>query len=156
MKLYKFEELKVSEIFEKLRTEVSQLLPFARIEHIGASSIPGSISKGDLDVFVGVDADQFQNSLDILKTIGYQEKQGTFRSDDLCMLITDKYHHDVAIQLVRNGSEFEDFLRFRDALRANKNLVDQYNQIKREAVSLPENEYRSKKAIFIQSVLGKL
>ncbi len=42
-------------LFEVYRAKIISLLPTARIEHIGSSSVPGAISKGDLDIFVGVD-----------------------------------------------------------------------------------------------------
>ncbi len=57
MKLKKYEEYSshVEFLFTKLSQELKLILPNARIEHVGSSSIAGSISKGDLDVFVGVD-----------------------------------------------------------------------------------------------------
>ena len=45
----------IDSLFEKLSKELrSSLLLSARIELIRLSAIAGSISKGDLDVFVGV------------------------------------------------------------------------------------------------------
>jgi GrpB-like predicted nucleotidyltransferase (UPF0157 family) len=143
-----------NEIFSMLSEEVRAILPQARIEHIGSSSIPGSISKGDLDVFVGIDHSHFDQALILIKALGFCEKQGTFRSDQLCMLVTEKFNYDVAIQLVSNGSEFEDFLRFRDLLKSNKEFLKEYNEVKLMAQSLDENEYRQKKNVFISKILN--
>ena len=145
----------VEELFEILSTELLLNLPNARIEHIGSSAVEGSISKGDLDVFVGVDQIHFEKTLTIIKNMGFIEKEGTFRSDELCMLTTDKFNYDVAIQLVANGSEFEDFLVFRNKLRTDKNLVQEYNKTKLLAQSLSDNEYREKKNQFITTVLKR-
>lgn len=155
MKLKKYEEYSenVNNIFNLLAKEIKSLLPEARIEHIGSSAIPGSISKGDLDVFVGVDQPHFEQALVLIKSLDFYEKQGTFRSDHLCMLMTDKFNYDVAIQLVSNGSEFEDFLRFRDLLKNNNELLKEYNEVKLMAQSLDENEYRQKKNVFIEKIL---
>jgi len=155
MKLKNYEEYSshVEVLFTKLSRELRLVLPEARIEHIGSSSIPRSISKGDLDVFVGVDQVNFNDSLEKIKRIGFVEKVGTFRSNELCMLVTTKYDYDVAVQLVSNGSEFEDFLRFRNILRSSTDLVKQYNEVKLLAENLDENEYRKNKSDFIFHVL---
>lgn len=155
MKLRKYEEYSshVEVLFLKLSQELRLVLPEARIEHIGSSSIPGSISKGDLDVFVGVDQVNFNDALEKIKRIGFVEKEGTFRSNELCMLVTTKYDYDVAVQLVSNGSEFEDFLRFRNILLSSTDLVKQYNEVKLFAENLDENEYRKNKSDFIVQVL---
>ena len=106
MKLKKYEEYSshVEDLFTKLSQDLRLVLSEARIEHIGSSSIPGSISKGDLDVFVGVDQINFNDALEEIKRIGFVEKVETFRSNELCMLVTTKYDFDVAVQLVSNGS----------------------------------------------------
>lgn len=154
LKLYTYEEFhpQIEPIYQKLREEVSELFPNARIEHIGASSIPGSISKGDLDVFLGVSQDKFESVLQVLKEVGFLEKEGTFRSDELCMLVTDKFNYDVAIQVVVNGSQFESFIKFKNVLIANKDLLERYNQLKVAASEFSDDEYRRKKAVFIKEV----
>ncbi len=158
MKLKKYEEYSshVEVLFTKLSRELRLVLPEARIEHMGSSSIPGSISKGDLDVFVGVDQVNFNDALEEIKRIGFVEKIGTFRSNELCMLVTTKYDYDVAVQLVSNGSEFENFLRFRNILRSSTDLVKKYNAVKLLAENLDENEYRKNKSDFIVHVLQGL
>lgn len=155
MKLLKYSQIqkRISEIFLPLQKELKDLLPHARVEHIGASSIPGSVSKGDLDIFVGVPKDQFNSSLKKVTSIGFHEKKETLRTDTLCMLITDRYNYDVAIQLVANGAEQEDFIKFRDILRNSPQLLDEYNQIKIAAKDLPDHLYRDKKAAFIKKTL---
>lgn len=145
---------RTNEIFARLSEDLRSVLPQARIEHIGSSSIPGSVSKGDLDVFVGIDHAYFNQALSLIKSQGFHEKEGTFRSNELCMLVTNKFNYDVAIQLVSNGSEFEDFLKFRDILKINKKLVEEYNEIKLLAQSLEESEYRQRKSVFISRILN--
>jgi GrpB-like predicted nucleotidyltransferase (UPF0157 family) len=45
-------------------------------------------------------------------------------------------------------------MRFRDALRADFRLVEQYNQLKRSFVSMGAQRYRDEKGKFIETVLG--
>jgi GrpB-like predicted nucleotidyltransferase (UPF0157 family) len=54
---------RVNALFVQLKHDLDQSLKDARIEHIGPSAIVGAISKGDLDVFVGVKVENFEKSL---------------------------------------------------------------------------------------------
>jgi len=64
--------------FEMLKNGVLELLPDARVEHVGASSIEGAISKGDLDIFVGIDERVFNNAILKLMTLGFHEKKDCY------------------------------------------------------------------------------
>ncbi|PMG97990.1 hypothetical protein BCU78_05025 [Vibrio lentus] len=56
MKFYPAEQYQAAchEMFERYERDIKKLLPTARVEHVGASSILLAVSKGDLDIFVGV------------------------------------------------------------------------------------------------------
>lgn len=142
-----------SAVFDEVAQDIAQSLPHARVEHVGASSIPGAISKGDLDICVVVPAASHDSAVAALVAAGYAVKQDTLRTPALCMLLSSRSDWDVALQVVAEGSEFEFFMRFRDALRASPALVEQYNQIKRDAATLGGERYRDDKARFIQAVL---
>ncbi len=156
MKFYEYETYitNLKPVYEELEKSIGDLLPLARIEHVGASSVEGCISKGDLDILVAVDQNQFEVSMDQIKTLGFYEKKDTLRTSELCMLVTDKYEgEDVAIQLIVNGSNFENFLSFREVLRSNKEALSQYNELKKSSISLDHEEYRNRKNKFISSIL---
>ena len=51
------------ELFDQLSFKIRQALPAARIEHIGSSAIEGAVSKGDLDIFVGVEPQEFHDAI---------------------------------------------------------------------------------------------
>lgn len=133
---------------------IKNLLPNARVEHIGASSIPLAISKGDLDIFVGVDSSDFEKAIQSLMTLDFREKKDTLRTTELCMLESNK-NDNVALQVVVNGSEFEFFLSFRDKLLTNSSLANMYNELKLSCEGLSEEEYRIKKSTFIEFVLNQ-
>ena len=139
--------------FNEIYSEVSAVLPHARIEHIGSSAVIGLISKGDLDVFVGVEPQTFADALSKLKSLGYREKKDPLRTPSLCMLVVERYTWDAAIQLVANGSEFEFFLDFRDKLSTCPRLVEQYNELKTQCTGMEADEYRNVKSQFIESTL---
>lgn len=138
--------------FQYYKVEILKLLPQAKVEHIGASAIPDLISKGDLDIYVGIDQNQMNDAIQRFEILGFRVKKDTLRTPQLCML--EHSNEDCAIQLVVLGSEFEFFLHFRDLLISSKVFREQYNQLKRESVGLNEDDYRQKKSIFIESVLA--
>ncbi len=140
-------------VFEQVAKELSLLLPAARVEHVGASSVPGAISKGDLDICVVVAASGHPSTVKVLEASGYVVKADTLRTHELCMLLSPRKDLDVALQVVAEGSQFEFFMRFRDALRADPLLVEQYNQLKRNFASAGAESYRDEKAKFIEAVL---
>ena len=141
-------------IFDQLKRVIINAIPFARVEHIGASAIPGAVSKGDLDIFVGVPKNKHEECLEKIISLGFKIKEDTLRTDSLCMLISDEYACDTAIQLVVNGSEFEFFLTFRNKLMRNESLLLEYNRIKQQYQSSSEEEYRKAKSTFINDVLA--
>ncbi|MEZ8273749.1 GrpB family protein [Vibrio splendidus] len=154
MKFYPAEQYQAdcNELFVRYERDIKKLIPNARVEHVGASSIPSAVSKGDLDIFVGVELGELEDAIERLTTLGFNEKLDTLRTPELCMLESTS-GDDVALQVVANGSEFECFLRFRDKLRANPALVEQYNTLKMSCEGWPQDEYREKKADFIEHVL---
>jgi len=142
--------------FVTLRNSLLRLLPYARIEHVGSSAVPGAISKGDLDMAVVVPLAQHAATVQTLLAQGYAEQADTLRTEALCMLNAGAEMPEHALQIVAAGSEFEDFMRFRDALLADPALVQQYNAVKQAASDLPAEAYRAAKSRFIESVLQRM
>jgi GrpB-like predicted nucleotidyltransferase (UPF0157 family) len=140
-------------VFKSVSDELIRLLPGARIEHVGASSIPGAVSKGDLDICVVVPANDHAATVHALEACGYVVKADTLRTPELCMLLSPRKDSDVALQVVTEGSRFEFFMRFRDAMRADPLLVERYNQVKRDFVHSGTGRYRDEKTKFIEAVL---
>ena len=144
---------KVRAQFHKIERQLQPYLPHCSIEHIGASAIPGALSKGDLDICVVTQKGQMPTTIDTLLSLGYEKKTDTLQTHQLCMMVPLENNLDIALQVIEKGSEFEFFLHFRDALIANQQWVRAYNRIKQEAADLPADEYRARKSRFIHFVL---
>ncbi|MDL5030798.1 GrpB family protein [Pelomonas sp. APW6] len=145
-------------LFDRSAAALRALLPQARVEHVGASSIPGASSKGDLDIAVIVPPEAHAQAVARLGEAGFQIKTDTLRTPALCMLLAPgdwSEGHDLALQVIASGSAFEDFLVFRDALRADPALVAAYDEVKRRHAGAGEDAYRTAKARFIESVLAR-
>jgi len=143
---------KCIQLFNSYKKDISILLPFAQIEHIGSSAIPNAISKGDLDIYIEVKPEHFEFAIAQLKTLNFIEKQNTLRTDELCML-ESLNNDDVAFQIVVTDSVFTFFLTFRNKLIDSPLLVNEYNQLKLECSHLDHDQYTTIKADFINRVL---
>ena len=143
------------ELFHQLSAVIRNALPASRIEHIGSSSIEGAVSKGDLDIFVGVEQEEFEAAIAAINSLGFGIKTGSFRNETLCPFESDAYPLPVGLQLVANRSEFECFLTFRDRMNADADLRSEYNQLKQRAGDLSDDEYRRVKSQFIENVLNR-
>ena len=125
------------------------------MEHIGSSAIEGAVSKGDLDIFVGVEPEGFADAVAAIESLGFRIKTESFRNESLCPFESDTYPLSVGLQLVANRSEFEFFLTFRDRMNTDGNLRSEYNRLKRQSSDLSDDEYRRVKSQFIESVLNR-
>ncbi|NUF17192.1 GrpB family protein [Acinetobacter lactucae] len=144
-----------AQLFNSYQKDISTLLPFAKIEHIGSSAIPNVISKGDLDIYIEVKPEHFEFAIGQLKTLNFIEKQNTLRTHELCML-ESLNNDDVAFQIVVTDSVFAFFLTFRNKLMDSPTLVNEYNQLKLQCSHLDHDQYRKIKSDFINRVLNHL
>ncbi|EKU40319.1 MULTISPECIES: GrpB family protein [Acinetobacter] len=141
-----------TQLFNSYKKDILTLLPFAKIEHIGSSAIPNTVSKGDLDIYIEVKPEQFEMVIERLKTLNFIEKQNTLRTHELCML-ESLNNDDVAFQIVVKDSIYTFFLIFRNKLMDSPALVKEYNQLKLECSHLDHDQYRAIKSDFINRVL---
>ena len=89
-----------------------------------------------------------------LHIISHNFSPSTRRAHELCMLEVLQ-QDDVTIQLVVKNAPWQSFLIFWDRLLENQKLVTAYNQLKQDSQYLTMDEYRSKKAKFIESVFNQ-
>jgi GrpB-like predicted nucleotidyltransferase (UPF0157 family) len=155
VKFFKAEEYQanVLNLYTRFEGQLRQALPAARIEHIGSSAIVGAVSKGDLDIFVAVPAEDFEASIVRIEALGFKVKQDTHRDHELCPLESQAHGIEVGVQLVVSGSKYEFFLEFRDKLNFSPQLRDEYNSLKQSCAGFDAFDYRKVKSTFIERVL---
>lgn len=149
----KWEEdfLEIKGFLEKNVTE------YISIEHVGSTSVPGMNAKPVIDIDVVVeDREQFLRLKVQLEKLGYVHEgdrgiSGREAFDDSKVPIQIEQHLYVC---QKDNAELLRHLKFRDKLRANPELVKEYNGIKQEILSkvgkdnragyvqMKENEYK--------------
>lgn len=138
---------------DQLLSTLAKLVPEADVVEVGSTAIPGVIGKGDLDVLVRVPEGRFQATRQALD--GAFPRNPEQLSNAIYQGYTVPSELDVAIQLTVAGGPYDDFLPFLEALRAEPELVQAYNALKRRWDGKPMDAYREAKSSFIQAVLAR-
>ncbi len=144
----------IARITAELTSELRALLPCAIIEPIGATAIPGCLTKGDIDLLARVEPADFQAAAAELAR-RFTPHQTENWSATFASFATERDDIPVGVQLVIiNSTDDADFRAFRDQLRANPERVNEYNALKRSWHGRPMAEYRDAKEQFVRRVLG--
>ena len=130
------------------------------IEHIGSTSIPGLAAKPLIDMQAAVQSlDQVDDILTVLRTMGYAVMPERVYPDRVFLPKGPEQRRTHHLNLVLLDSDrWRDPLTFRDRLRSDPVLRDEYASLKsRLAVQHPNDRdaYTDGKADFIRAVLGR-
>lgn len=128
------------------------MVPGAQIEHVGSTAIPGSITKGDLDVQVRVVASDYRAAEERLREL-YDVNVGGFSGNDAISFedYSDQPHVGVHLTVVGGSADIQ--WRFRDLLLASEPLRQEYDDLKRRFEGKSMAKYRDSKADFVERVL---
>ena len=142
----------INETFLWLESSIKVLLPDATIEHVGSSAIPGALTKGDVDVMVQVEAAQFASARSALDSrFSYNPEMPP--EDEFVSYSGEYQGMDFGIQLVSGNDDQFGFLRWREALKTNPELLAQYNRVKQSRADSDMEAYRAAKSALILSFL---
>ena len=145
----------VEAILSQLFARVAELLPNAECHHIGATSIPGAVTKGDIDILVRVSAGGFESAKEVLGK-HFEIKQAKNWTTNFASFGDDStYAMPVGIQLVVRDSEL-DFLRYlRDYLIEHPAAAEEYNRIKQANAAFGPERYWQEKDKFFATILAE-
>lgn len=143
----------VGDAFADEHRALRALLPRAVIEHVGSTAVPGSLTKGDLDICVVVEPADFSEA-DRLLGGRCARNLASIHTAEFAAFTAEGYAVPVGIQLVARGSEWDTFVRWRDLLRGDAGLRERYDQLKQRFDQKPMDDYRAAKSAFIQESLS--
>jgi GrpB-like predicted nucleotidyltransferase (UPF0157 family) len=145
---------RVQSRFEQLRNELQAMVPGAQIEHVGSTAIPGSLTKGDLDIQVRVLAAQYAAAKERLCQL-LDVNAGGFSAHDAISFEDYRHVPHVGIHLTVVGGSADIQWRFRDLLLAFESLRLEYDDLKRRFEGQSMERYRAAKADFVDRVLNE-
>ena len=148
--LKKYEEIHLlaEKFFDEQKSRIQKVFPNIQVEHVGGTSIPGSLTFGDLDIQIRVTKEQFSQVRDVLKDF-YHENKLELWTDELA-LFHWKDHPQISMSIVLTAidSAYDEFYKTRDLLRARPDLLEKYNNLKQQYEGKSIEEYRIAKRAF--------
>jgi GrpB-like predicted nucleotidyltransferase (UPF0157 family) len=145
----------VARLFQRVEAQVLNLVPSADVQHVGSTAIPGSLTKGDLDVQVRVASPEYVAAKDKLSKI-YAVNVGGFAADDAISFEDYDTKPPLGVHLTVIGGSGDIQWKFRDLLTASAELRDQYDRLKRRFDGRSMAKYRDAKADFVSRVLRRV
>ena len=124
------------------------------IRPVGATSVPGCLTKGDVDIVVRTEAARFASLRDILDA-QFDKNLGSPRDENFASYADDSQEFPLGIQLVVTGTQHDNFHSFTHRLRQSDELLASYNDLKRSFSGSEMEAYRKAKAEFIGQHLGE-
>jgi len=132
--------------FEKQKDSLGKLIPSADIQHVGSTAVPGSITKGDVDIQVRVQEDEFEDARkQLVQHYNSNHKDEIWRNGFASFEDYDNPVIPVGIQLTVIGSKYDEFHKIRDLFISNPALLTKYNEIKRSCEGKTYAQYRKQK-----------
>lgn len=146
---------KANEAFNKERDKLSKILPKADIQHIGSTAIPNAMTKGDLDLQVRIDKNDFPEAVERLKKL-YQINQPDNWTDNYASFKDDERGMPIGIQLTIRGSyDDNQFQEQQQLLNGNPEVLEKYNQMKLSFNGKDIKEYRTARAKFFEELKAR-
>lgn len=140
-------------LFMEVKRTLTKLLPAsAEVLHVGATAVPGCLTKGDLDIVVRVEPADFSDADHLIGNY-VARNPGSARTAEFAAFEDESRTPHLGIQLTTKGGALDVFHRFAEALRADARLVRRYNELKLAFRHQPMAIYRAEKDAFVAEVL---
>ncbi len=123
--------------------------PDAQIEHIGGTSVPGSLTKGDLDINIRVRPEDFGRTTETLKKL-YEINQPDNWTSGFASFKDDG--RNLGVQLTVIGSPDDHFVPQRDYLNNHPEKVLEFNKLKEKFEGKSMEDYRKEKGEFFENL----
>ena len=152
------EELRqqVEEVLSRQTPKLQPLAPGVTIEHIGSTAIPGTVTKGDVDVVLRVPAGKFASLVTALRT-GYEIAQPQNWTADFASFKDDETGPlPFGVQVIVLGSENDHLVALRDLLRRDPLARARYNEVKQRHHGSEAETYWQAKDRVINTLLAQL
>jgi GrpB-like predicted nucleotidyltransferase (UPF0157 family) len=138
-----------------VESSLRQLLPDCQAEHIGATSMPDGVTKGDVDLSVRVSADLFDETVELLRG-RFDIAQPDYWTATYASFSDTSRALPVGLQVSVIGSCDDFLVALRDLMRADSELRHAYDQVKRDAAPLGPDGYWRAKNDFLEPIVAQI
>jgi GrpB-like predicted nucleotidyltransferase (UPF0157 family) len=142
---------RVEKLWAEQAAFLRKLLPGADVQHVGSTAVPGSLTKGDLDIQVRVTEGDFDNAVAALAEHFARNTLST-PQEGFTAFANSQADPPLGIQLTTIDGDLDIFWRFREVLFARRDLQWAFEKLKRSYEGRPMSEYRAAKSAFFHSL----
>jgi len=147
--------LSVETILQQLFARIRAVADDADLHHIGATSIPGALTKGDVDVLLHVSRDRFATTVRSLKAEFAIKQPENWTSDFASFGDDATYELPIGIQVTVKDSANDVFLFLRDYLVEHPDVLNAYNRLKQDSYDKEPQLYWQAKDEFFSRILAQ-
>jgi len=142
-----------AQIVDEIAAVVRPIAADADVQDMGATAIPGLLTKGDVDVNVRVSAGDFVRVVDFLR-LHFEINQPDNWTDGFASFADDTHYAlPVGVQVTVIDHPDDVFVGQRDRLASQPDLIERYNELKARYEGSEMEEYRTAKWAFIEAHL---
>jgi tRNA threonylcarbamoyladenosine biosynthesis protein TsaE len=124
-----------AERFASEATQIDEALGdlVVEIEHVGSTAVPGLAAKPTVDITVGAMTIELPpEAIEAMEALGYEDARAHSKPGERNFRKGPQFPREVIVHVVEwGGPKWQAHLRFRDALRSDPALADEYEQFKR-------------------------
>ncbi len=145
----------VERILRGVMAQLRALVPDAELHHIGATALPGALTKGDVDVLLRVPAPRFSAAVAALRPY-FAVKQPDNWTAGFASFGDDTGHElPLGVQVVAEESASDFLLFLRDYLSAHAEALAEYNRLKAAHAAEGPDAYWRAKDVFLSRILDQ-
>jgi acyl-CoA thioester hydrolase len=130
---------------DELRAGIRAIVPHALVEHVGATSVPGLATKGDLDVQVRVHRERFDDARAAL-TSRFRPYAHAYQPPDGASFDDDHPVVPAGVHLTVIDSDADEQWVFRELLRQDEALSSSFQQLRLAYAGRAMDDWRAAKA----------
>ncbi len=136
-------------IFVKEKNFIYSSFPFVDIQHVGGTSIPGSITKKELDIQIRIVPDGLNEIVQFFLENGYKPHNQEIWTDTFAIMSAEKNGIPVDYMITVREAKEDDHYKLRDFLKENKDALNKYNALKIAYAGKNYGDYRKAKLEFL-------
>lgn len=140
-----------TELFWQENKKIKERLEHADIQHVGSSAIPGTLTKGDVDIQVRVKQEDFDESSRVLESL-YPINEKSEQKDSFRSFYTKDTILPLGVQLTVCHTPHDVFHKFRDVLLINEGYREQYDELKASYDGKDMMSYRAAQHHFFEQL----
>ena len=144
---------RVERTLDRVMARLRALVPGAGLHHIGATALPGALTKGDVDVLVRVAPARFPATVEVLGRHFAVKQPANWTPSFASFGDDDGYELPLGIQVVVEGGAEDFFLFLRDHFIADPGALAEYDRLKTAHAPAGAEAYWRAKAAYLGSIL---